>query len=101
MLGGILGKILGPLLKTGFPLMKNVLTPLDKSVLISSSATDAAIQKKISRSGMTMLIISNEKMVDIMKIVKSPEESGLLKKIISKQLKLKQNNKKVDFLVCY
>ena len=101
MLGGILGKILGPLLKTGFPLMKNVLTPLAKSVLISSSATDAAIQKKISRSGMTMLIISNEKMVDIMKIVKSPEESGLLKKIISKQLKLKQNNKKVYFLVCY
>ena len=101
MLGGILGKILGPLLKTGFPLMKNVLRPLAKSVLISSSATDAAIQKKISRSGMTMLIISNEKMVDIMKIVKSPEESGLLKKIISKQLKLKQNNKKVDFLVCY
>ena len=81
--------------------MKNVLAPLAKSVLISSSATDAAIQKKISRSGMTMLIISNEKMVDIMKIVKSPEESGLLKKIISKQLKMKQNNRKVDFLVCY
>ena len=40
-------------------------------------------------------------MVDIMKIVKSPEESGLLKKIISKQLKMKQNNRKVDFLVCY
>ena len=57
--------------------MKNVLTPLAKSVLISlglttaASATDAAIQKKIFRSGTAALIIPNEEMKDIMKIVKS------------------------------
>ena len=36
-------------------------------------------------------------MEDIMKIVKSPEDSGLL----VKQLKMKQKNKKEDFLACY
>ena len=41
------------------------------------SAADATIQKKIYGSGIT-LIISNEDMEDIMKIVKSLEESGLL-----------------------
>ena len=32
--GGFLGKLLGSLLKTGLPLMKNVIKPLAKSVLI-------------------------------------------------------------------
>ena len=32
--GGFLGKLIGPLLKTGLPLIKNVITPLAKSVLI-------------------------------------------------------------------
>ena len=50
--GGFLGKLLGPLLKTGLPLMKNILTPLAKSVLIplgltaAASAADAGIHKK-------------------------------------------------------
>ena len=49
---GLLGRMLGPLLKTGLPLIKNVLKALAKSVLIplgltaAASATDAAIQKK-------------------------------------------------------
>ena len=34
--GGFLGKLLGPLLKTGLPLMKSVITTLVKSLLISS-----------------------------------------------------------------
>ena len=48
----ILSKLLGPLLKTGLPLMKSVITPLAKSVLIplgltaAASATDAGIHKK-------------------------------------------------------
>ena len=64
--------------------MKNVLTPLAKSVLVLSGLTaaasgaDAAIQKKIFVRGTTALTISNEEMDDIMKIVKSLEESGLL-----------------------
>ena len=51
-LGGLLGKILGPLLKTGLQLMKNIFTPLAKSVLIplgltaAASASDAGIHKK-------------------------------------------------------
>ena len=51
--GGFLGRLLGPLLKTGLPLMKNVIKPLAKSVLIplgltaAASAGDAGILKKI------------------------------------------------------
>ena len=51
--GGFLGKLLGPLLKTGLPLIKNVTTPLAKSVLIplgltaaAAAAADAGIHKK-------------------------------------------------------
>ena len=75
-LEGFLGRILEPLLKTGLLLIKSVLKPLDKSVLTplglttSSSATDAAIQKKIFESCMA-LSISNEGMNEIMKIIKS------------------------------
>ena len=78
--GGFLGRLLGPLLKSGFPLIENVLKPLAKSVLIplgltaAASATDAGIHKKMFESGMTTLIISNEEMNDIMKIVTSLEE---------------------------
>ena len=51
--GGFLGRLLGPLLKTGLPLMKSVIKPLAKSVLIplgltaAASAADAGIHKKI------------------------------------------------------
>ena len=77
--------------------MGNVLTPLVKSVLMplgliaAVSATDVAIHKKIIVSGVTALIISNEKLNNIIKIVKPLEESG----------SLKQKNKKEDFLKCY
>ena len=55
--GGFLGRLLGPLLKTGLQLMKIVIRPLAKSVLIplrltaAASAADAGIHKKISVSG--------------------------------------------------
>ena len=50
--GGFLGRLLGPLLKTGLPLIKNVIKPLAKSVLIplgltaAASAADTGIPKK-------------------------------------------------------
>ena len=71
------------MLKIGLHLMKNELKPLAESVLISlgltvASATNAAIQKKIFGLGTTTLIFWNEEMNDIMKIVKSLEESCLL-----------------------
>ena len=82
--GGLLGRLLCPLLKTGLPLISNVIKPLAKSVLIplgltaAASAADAGIHKKILGSGnMTTLIISNDDIHDIIKIVKSLEDSGL------------------------
>ena len=106
-IGGLLHRLLEPLLKSCLLLMKNVLKPLAKTVLIplgltsAASATDAAIQKKIFGSGTTTLIISNEEMNDVMKIFKSLEESGLLIKGIIETIKNAQKNKKEDFLVCY
>ena len=50
--GGFLGKLLGPLLKSGLPLIKNVIKPLTKIILIplgltaAASAADARIHKK-------------------------------------------------------
>ena len=49
---GFLGRLLGPLLKTGLPLIKNIIKPLAKSVLIplkltaAASPEDAGIHKK-------------------------------------------------------
>ena len=50
--GGFLGRLLGRLLKTGLPLIKNLIKPLAKSVLIplgltaTASVADAGIHKK-------------------------------------------------------
>ena len=46
----------------------------------AASAADARIHKKILGSGTTTLIISNKEMEDIIKIVQSLEDSGLLLK---------------------
>ena len=88
--GGFLGRLLGPLLKTGLPLIKNVIKPLAKSVLIplgltaAGSAADAGIHKKILGSGnTTTLITSNDEKNDVIKIVKPLEDSGLLLKGIT------------------
>ena len=103
--GGFLGRLLGPLLKTGLPLMKNVIKPLAKSVLIPSrltaavSAAEAGIHKKILGSGTTTLVISNDEMKDIIRIVKFLEDSGLLLKEVSKTIQVKLKNKNDDFLV--
>ena len=81
-LGGFLVELLGPLLKTELPLMKSVISPLAKSVLIplgltaAASAADTGIHKKILGSGNnTTLIILNKDMDDLIKIVKSLENS--------------------------
>ena len=90
--GWFLGRLLRPLLKTGLPFIGNVLKPLTKSVLIlwgltaAATATDAAIHKKMFGSGVA-LIISNEEINEIMKIVKSLERSSLLIKRISETIK--------------
>ena len=111
--GGFLGRFLGLILKTRLRLMKNVMKPLAQSVLIplgltaAASEEDAGMHKKILESGRrhfsssalphnpsssashnnnnnnTILIISNDEMEDIIKIVKSLEDSGLLLKGVS------------------
>ena len=74
------------------PLTGNVLKPLAKSVLIplallaAASATDASILQKMFWLDVTTLITSNEEMHDIIKIVKSLEESGLLIKDVSETI---------------
>ena len=89
------------------PLIKDVLKPLAKIVLMSleraapASATDGTIHKKMFGSGTITLIISNEEMNYIMKIVKSLEESGLSIKGVSKVIKDEAKNKKEDFSECY
>ena len=72
---------------------KSDLIPL--RLTAAASATDAAIHKKMFGSGTTTLTISNEEMNDIIKIVKSLEESGLLIKGVSKTI---QNEAKKGFL---
>ena len=84
--GGFLRRLLSPLLKTELRLIKNIIKLLAKSVLIplgsavAASAVDVGIHKKILGSGTTTLIISNDDVKDIMKIVKSLEDSGFLLK---------------------
>ena len=102
--GEFLGTLLGPLLKTELLLLGNALKLLAKSVLIplglkpAASPVDAAFHKKMLGSGVTTLIILNEEMNDIMKIVKSLEKSGLLKKGVSKTTKNEVKEQKGGFL---
>ena len=85
--GGFLGRLLGPLIKTGLPLIKNVIKPLPKSVLIplgltaAASAAEAGMHKKVLWSGKrsldlalpkqnntTTLTTSNDEIEDIIEI---------------------------------
>ena len=118
--GGFSYRHLGPLLKIGLPLIENVLKPLTKSVLIplrlkaAASATDAAVRKKMfvldvrpsDLTSRTTLIISNQKVNDIMKIIKFLQESlkeSFKKSLygISEEIKNEAKNKKDDSLECY
>ena len=82
--------------------MKNIIKPLTKSILIplgltAAAATDGAIQKNRSGPGTTTLIISNEEMNDLIKVVKSLQESGLLIKEVSEKIKNDEKNLIKDF----
>ena len=102
--GGFLGKLLGPLLKTGLPLISNVIKPSAKSILIplgliaAASAADAGIHKKILWSGNATLIVLNSDMEDLIKIVKSLEDSGLLLKGVTKSVQNEVKEQKGGFL---
>ena len=109
---GFLGRLLGPLLKTGLPFMKNVFKLLAKSVLIPSELTAAAtttgatIHKKMFRSGrpsnlasrtMTQ-IISNEEINDNMEIAKFFKESGSIIKGVSETIQNEAQTQEGRFL---
>ena len=96
--GGFLGKLsklAGPLMKVAMPLAKNVLVSL--GLTAAMSATDGSIQKKIHGSGVK-LIIEQEDMKDIMKIIKALENSGILLKGISKTSKNETKEQRGRFL---
>ena len=94
-LGKLLSKLAGPLMKVALPLAKNVLTPLGLAPAIS--AIDGSIEKKIHGSGVK-LIIEQEHMNDIMKIIKALENSGILLKGVSKTIKNETKEQRGGFL---
>ena len=83
-------------MKVAIPLAKNVLAPL--GITAAASAIDAGIQKKIHGSGTTTLIISNEEMNDIIKIVQALEDSNMLLKGVTKTIKNETKEQKGGFL---
>ena len=94
-LGKLLSKLAGPLMKVALPLAKNVLASLDLTA--SMSAIDGSIQKKIHGSGVK-LIIEQEDMNDIMKIIEAFENSGILLKGVSKAIENETNEQRGGFL---
>ena len=81
-------------MKVAMPLAKNVLAPL--GLTAAMSAIDGSIQKKIHGSGVK-LIIEEEDMNDIMKIIKALENSGILLKGVSKAIKNETKEQKGGF----
>ena len=85
--GGFLGKLLsqlaGPLMKVAMPLAKNVLAPL--GLTAAMSAIDGSKQKKIHGLGIK-LIIEQEDMNDIIKIIEALDNSGILLKGVTKTI---------------
>ena len=82
---------------------ENVIKPLTEIVLIplgltaAASAADAGIHKKILGSSNTTLIISNEEMNDIIKIVQALEDSNFLLKEVTETVKNETKEQKGGF----
>ena len=96
--GGFLGKLssklAGPLMKVALPLAKNVLEPL--GLTAAMSAIDGSIQKKIHGLGVK-LIIEQEYMNDIMKIIEALGNSVILLKGVSKTIKNETKERRGGF----
>ena len=101
--GGFLN-FLRLLMTAGLPLMTSILMLLAQSVSLpfglpaAMSATDPAVEKKVYGSGTPALIISNEEMEYIMKIVKSHKESALVIKGIIETINNEAKEQKGGFL---
>ena len=94
-LGKLLSKLAGLLMKVAMPLAKNILAPL--GLTAAMSAIDGSIQKKIRVSGVK-LIIEQEDMNDIMKIIEALENSGIFLKGVSKTIENETKEKREGFL---
>ena len=94
-LGKLLSKLAGPLMKVAMPLAKNVLAPLDLTAAMS--AIDGSIQKKIRDDGIK-LIIEQEDMNDIIKIIEALENSGILLKGVTKTIENETKEQRAGFL---
>ena len=82
-------------MKVALPLVKNVLAPI--GLTAAMSAIDRSIQKKIHDSGVK-LIIEQEDMKDIIKIIKALENSGISLKGVSKTIKNETKEQRGGFL---
>ena len=91
-LASLLRKLAGPLMKVAIPLAKLFLAPL--GITAAASAIDAGYQKKMHGSGTTTLIISNEEMNNIMKIVQALDDSNILLKGVIKKIKNRTKEQK-------
>ena len=94
-LGKLLSKLVGPLMKVALPLAKNVLAPL--GLTAAMSAIDGSIQKKIHGSGIKLLI-EQEDMNDILKVIEALENSGILLKGVSKTIENETKEQRGGFL---
>ena len=84
-----------PLMKVAMPLAKNVLAPL--GLTAAMSAIDGSIQKKIRGDGIK-LIIEQEDMNDIIKIIEALENSGILLKGVTKTIENETKEQTGGFL---
>ena len=97
--GGFLGRLSGPLIRTGLPLIQSVIKPLAESILVAlglpaaASAADAG-----SGHNNTISIISNDETEDILKIVRWLEDSGLLLKGVSETIRNDAKEQRGGFL---
>ena len=94
-LSKLLSKLAGPLLKVAMPLAKNALAPLGLTAAIS--AIDGSIQKKMRDDGIK-LVIKQEDMNDIIKIIEALENSGILLKGVTKTIENETKEQKGGFL---
>ena len=86
-LGSLLSKLAGPLMKVSIPIARNLLAPLGITKIM-----------RIHGSGTTTLIISNDEINDMMKIVQALEDSNILLKGVTKTIKNKTKEPKGGFL---
>ena len=100
-LGKLLSKLAGPLMKVAMPLAKNVLAPL--GLTPAMSAIDGSMQKKMRGDGATRgagikLVIVQEDMNYIIKIIEALENSGILLKGVTKKIENETKEQRGGFL---